>query len=196
MEHRMSNIKNVSRTKDLNVPTADLHHTDTELSDIEDDASSSLESFNESDNGDDTSSGLESFDEDDMYGSDNGDDIICNGTDTDEEVEAEEAETEEAVAEEAEAEEAEALDRSLDMLERHMAESQSLYTNFENISTLARALYNIQNRKYASVHHSRNDQGSGAFSGLHESGILEVEGRRSDGEIGVKGTAIGSFGKS
>ncbi|KAH8984882.1 hypothetical protein EDB86DRAFT_2833344 [Lactarius hatsudake] len=169
MEHCMSDIKNVSQTKDLNVPTADLHHTDTELSDIEDDASSSLESFNESDNGDDTSSGLESFDEDDMYGSDNGDDIICNGTDTDEE---------------AEAEEAEALDRSLDMLERHMAESQSLYTNFENISTLARALYNIQNRKYASVHHSRNDQGSGAFSGLHESGILEVEGRRSDGEIG------------
>ncbi|KAI9430523.1 hypothetical protein H4582DRAFT_2063686 [Lactarius indigo] len=34
---------------------------------------------------DDASSGLESFDEDDMYGSDNGDDITCNIPDTDEE---------------------------------------------------------------------------------------------------------------
>lgn len=30
---------------------------------------------------DDISSGAESFDEDDMYGSDNGDDIICGDTD-------------------------------------------------------------------------------------------------------------------
>ncbi|KAH9015217.1 hypothetical protein EDB84DRAFT_1443552 [Lactarius hengduanensis] len=135
MEHRMSDIKTLSRMEDLNVPTTDLHHTDTEFSDIEeDDTSSGLESFDEdstygSDNGDDTSSGLESFDEDDMYESDNGDDIICDRTDT--------QDTDE---------EAEALYRSLDMLERRMAESRSLYTNFENISTLARALYDTQNQ--------------------------------------------------
>ncbi|KAH9035915.1 hypothetical protein EDB85DRAFT_1889089 [Lactarius pseudohatsudake] len=181
----MSDIKSVSRIKDANVPTTDLHHTDTEFSDIEkDDTSSGLESFDEdstygSDNGDDTSSGLESFDEDDMYELDNGDDIICDGTDTED--------TDE---------EAEALNRSLSMLERRMAESRSLYTNFENISTLARALNDIQNRTCASVHDSRSDHGSGAFSVLRRSGILEVEGRRSDDEIGLEGTAIGGFSKS
>jgi hypothetical protein len=36
-----------------------------------------------SDPEDDISSGVESFDEYDMYGSDNGDDIICNGPDFD-----------------------------------------------------------------------------------------------------------------
>ncbi|KAH9009273.1 hypothetical protein EDB84DRAFT_1564752 [Lactarius hengduanensis] len=160
----MSDIKSVSRMEDINVPTTDLHHTDTEFSDIEED---------------DTSSGLESFDEDDMYELDNEDDIICDGTDTEE--------TDE---------EAEALDRSLSMLERRMAESRSLYTNFENISTLARALNDIQNRTCASVHDSRSDHGSGAFSVLRRSGILEVEGRRSDDEIGLEGTAIGGFSKS
>ncbi|KAI9431024.1 hypothetical protein H4582DRAFT_2063198 [Lactarius indigo] len=114
----MSNIMNVSKRKDINVHIPDVRDTHTGLSDPEDDASS----------------GLESFDEDDMYGSDYGDNVICDSPDTDEE--------------------SQELEHSLHRFENVMAESRSLCVSFENIYTLAKVLYQIRNQEYASKHNS------------------------------------------
>jgi hypothetical protein len=61
MESHTHNIKKA----DTNVFIKDVRHTYNTFSDPEDDVSS----------------GVESFDEDDMYGSGNGDDIICDDPD-------------------------------------------------------------------------------------------------------------------
>ncbi|KAI9438482.1 hypothetical protein H4582DRAFT_2076083 [Lactarius indigo] len=93
----MSDIQKASKEKDIDMSIKDVHltftGTYTGISDPEDDASS----------------GLESFDEDDMYGSDNGDDIICNIPDTDEE--------------------SQELEHSLDRLNELINASQTLWVN-------------------------------------------------------------------
>jgi hypothetical protein len=65
MESHTHEIKRPSIRKDGNTYLKDLRHTYTSFSDPEDDVSS----------------GVESFDEDDMYGSENGDEILSHHPD-------------------------------------------------------------------------------------------------------------------
>jgi hypothetical protein len=69
MKSHTHNTKRPSIRKDENTHLKDLRHTYTSFSDPEDDVSS----------------GVESFDEDDMYGSENGDEILSQGPDPDRE---------------------------------------------------------------------------------------------------------------
>ncbi|KAI9438064.1 hypothetical protein H4582DRAFT_2076658 [Lactarius indigo] len=157
----MSDIQKASKEKDIDMSIKDVHltftRTYTGVSNPEDDASS----------------GLESFDEDDMYGSDNGDDIICNIPDTDEE--------------------SQELEHSLDRLNELINASQCLCVDLENIYILAVELYNIWNRGDVSEHDSQ--QSSDPLSVLHRSDILEVEAHGMDIEAEVEGASTGGFSK-